>query len=191
MVISNYSLTGVDNIINNGAKLVTAIRDRALKKAVKRTIDPIHRAALARVSVENGVLKSAIQQKISSKGHKGEAVFGIVGIRRGIKVPVRIVTRGKHKGHLYVQIPTRYAHLVEFGHRIVTSAIWERDPNSKHGRLREIQHSTRGTVVGFAKARPFMRPAWDQYGKEVALKTFLVQLDREITNEVSALAKNP
>lgn len=185
MVVSNYSLTGVDGIINNGMKLVKSIRDRSLKRAMKKTIDPIHRAALARVSVGTGILKGAIQQKITSLGSKGERVLGIVGIRRGIKIPVRVVSRGKNKGKLYVMVPTRYAHLVEFGHRIVISAIWERDPKSKHGRLREIKHAAAGSVVGFARGRPFMRPAWDQYGKETALKTFLVELDREIAIEVA------
>lgn len=187
MVVANFSLTGVDNIVNNLTILTRNIRDRSLKKAMAKVIDPIHRAALARVSIDTGTLSKAVQKKITSSGSKGEKVMGFVGIRRGIKVPVRVVTRGKHKGKLYMLVPTRYAHLIEFGHRIVVSKIWEVNPKSKFGRLREIKHLAAGSVVGFVRGKPFMRPAWDKHGKDVALKTFLVTLDRELASEVSKL----
>lgn len=189
MVIDEYELTGVDHIENNLDMLLRNVRDKQLKRAMKKTIDPIQAAAKARVDRDTGTLADAIQQKISSAGGKGEFVMGIVGIRRGIKFPIRVVTRGKHKGKVYVLIPTRYAHLLEFGHKLVVHAIWERDPTSKHGRLRRI-HKSDGLIVGSASPRPFMRPAWDQHGGTVALQVFLTELDKGLQEEVSKLPKN-
>ncbi len=186
-----YNLTGVDNINNNIILLTQKIRDKLLKRAMKKTLDPIQSAAVARVSVDTGTMRGAIQQKITTKGSKGETVLGIVGIRRGIKVPIRVVSRGAHKGKLLMLVPSRYAHLIERGHKIVVSAIWERDPKSKFGRLKKMPLHRAGEIVGFVRGKPFMRPAWDIYGKEVALKTFLVELDRGVSEEASKLKTRP
>ncbi len=186
-----YNLVGVDRINNNIDLLTQAIRDKLLKRSMKKTLDPIQQAAIARVSVDTGTMRGAIQQKITSRGTKGETVFGVVGIRRGIKVPIRIVSRGAHKGKLLMLVPSRYAHLIERGHKIVVSAIWEKDPKSKFGRLRKIPLHRAGEIVGFVRGKPFMRPAWDVYGKETALKTFLVELDRGVVEEVGKLNKRP
>lgn len=184
-----FELKGMDEVNDNLALLTTELRDRAVKKVMKKITTSIRDSARSRVRRDTGTLHNAIQDKVTSKGAKGAITIGIVGIRRGIKVPIRVVSRGRNKGKVLVAIPTRYAHLVERGHRIVTSAIWERDPKSKHGRLREIRGSGAGTVVGYAPARPFMRPAWDTYGGEKALRVFIVDLDKEVRDVVSRMRR--
>lgn len=191
MIDVDINWSGMNRIDTNLDRLSIALRDKAMKKAMKATITPIHGEARMHCATDTGTLRDAIQMKISSKGSKGETVFGIVGIRRGIKVPVRVVMKGRHKGAVYVLIPTKYAHLIERGHRLVTHAIWERDPKSKHGRLRLIKGSGAGTVIGFVKARPFMRPAWDRYGGLKAVETFVINLDKALQEEINNFVTGP
>lgn len=199
MIIDDITMRGMDRINDNIDQLTQGIRDRQLKKAMDAALNPILRNAKARVSRDTGTLHSAIQKQVKSLGMKGVTVYGVVGIRRGIKVPMRVISRGPRKGQVYALIPTRYAHLIERGHKIVVNGpLWEKDPKSKFGRLRPIKDTflnkfmgrpapRTGEVVGFAKARPFMRPAWDLHGGERALRVFVTTLDKGIQSEVSKL----
>jgi hypothetical protein len=63
-------------------------------------------------------------------------------------------------------IPTRYAHLIEFGHTIVRN----------------------GVVVGHAAPIPFMRKGWDTQGGEIALNRFETELEAAIAGEVIKVA---
>jgi hypothetical protein len=193
-----YELTGMADIEANLQELTQELRTKAVKKVVKDTIRPIWSMARSLVRKDTGVLYTGIQMEVKSK-NKGAIIYGVVGIRRGIKIPVRIIARGRRKGQVLMAIPTRYAHLVERGHKIVTHAIWEKDPKNKFGRLRPIRDSMwnkllgrpkkGGEVIGFARGRPFMRPAWDTHGKEQALKVFLNGLDKELKDAVTKLRR--
>lgn len=154
----HFELAGQTRVIENFNKVVTNVRDKMMKKATRAAAEPIRDAAKALVHRRTGALQDSIDIKITSSGSKGEVVRAWIGPRRGIRVPARLVETGTHAGHIFVAIPTRYAHLIEFGHRIVVH----------------------GHEVGFAAPIPFMRPAWAIAGGDVALENFTASLERDM-----------
>jgi HK97 gp10 family phage protein len=166
MIISGMSMSGYESINRNLELLTRGVRDKHLKRAMKAAVDPITSVAKARVRRKTGVMEMSIDSKISSKGSRGENVKAYIGPRTGIRVPI-----GKDKGlgTGKTDIPTRRAHLLEFGHNIVKN----------------------GKVVGRVPPKPFMRPAWDVAGGTVALNRFSDALTAGLDAEVSKLPTSP
>lgn len=151
----HMELSGTEKIAQNFAAMTREVRDKLLKQAMRATTKPIEQHAKALVKRRTGALQDSISTKMTSKGAKGEILRAWVGPERNAGRPMRAVTRGKKAGQIAVAVPTRYAHLIEFGHRIVDKS---------------------GKVVGFAPPRPFMRPAWGAAGGDIALDTFATSL---------------
>lgn len=173
-----------DNILRKVATMPATLRDRILKHTMRMILQLMQETARGVVRKDLGILADSIDFKISSKGSRGEAVYGVVGPRSGIKVQVGIISRGPHKGAPYMLIPTRYAHLIEYGHRLVA-------PGSGRvvGYLQRLAKKLNptlpaGTVVGTVPPYPFMRAAWDAWGGEPAVALFV----DELTDEVDAWA---
>lgn len=160
------AITGQEQVWANLDQLNAAVRDKLLKRAMKAALTPIVEIAADLCDKGTGILADSIGMKISSAGTQGNLIVGIAGPRTGIRIPVSI-----HKGGLglppFIAIPTRYAHLVEFGHDIVT-------------------HD--GRIVGHVGPHAFMRPAWDEAGGEVALYTFSDVMQDGIATEVAAMS---
>lgn len=163
-----FALTGSATLYANLDTMTVAIRDKLLKRAMGRATRAIEQAAKDACPQDTGTLKDSISTKTTSKGGRGSYVRAFIGPERNIKVPVTF-----HKGGLglppFISIPTRYAHLVEFGHDIVNH---------------------QGQVVGRVGPRPFMRKAWDEAGGEKAVDVFEAVLGAGIAQEVlrSAIA---
>lgn len=179
----SMSLAGTEVILQRLNALKTKIRASILRKAIMACAAPIEAAAKAFCPSDTGTLKDAIDTRFTTKGGDGPGFFVrvIIGPKRGIRVPVRTVTRGRNKGMVMIAVPTRYAHLVEFGHKIVTHAAWEIDTTvgKSKPRMKKILIGA-GTVIGFVGPKPFMRPAWDTAGGERALDTFVMVLESGI-----------
>lgn len=161
-------LSGSDLLYKNLDDFTVAVRDKILKRATKAATDPVLKAMRDRVPRDFDVLRDAIEVKITSAGGKGQSIKGYVGIRRGIKVPTKIFKRGKRKGQVLIAIPTKYAHLVEYG-------FDKKLPD--------------GSVIR-VKGTPFVRPAWDEWGGEVMLYTFADVCEALIAAEVVRYAVN-
>jgi HK97 gp10 family phage protein len=155
----DVKITGVDLINERFGKLNQAVRDKFLKEAMKATCKPIMEAAKLHCPADLGTLRDSIDMKISSKRTKGTQVRGYVGPKTKFKVLIRVGTRGKVKGKPVIALATRYASQVEFGHRLV---------------------SAKGNTVADVKPKPFMRPAWDEEGGDVALNAFADSLTNAI-----------
>lgn len=164
MMVS-MKLVGMDDVADNVDMLSTNVRDKVLKRALRKAALPIVNEAKARCPEDTGTLKESISLSISSKGHKGNWVRAFIGPKTGVKVPVGLVSRGVGKGMLRILIPTRYAHLVEFGHEVVI--------NGEH--------------VGHVPARAFMRGAWDSQGGETALNVFEIECAKGVDEEIAKL----
>jgi HK97 gp10 family phage protein len=119
--------------------LPNAIYNRVVRAANTKLMRPVLKAAKQRVPVEFGVLKESLGIKTKTFPKKG-VIFTVVGARSGFHKPIGSEVKRKAEGRgakplklTYVRSPTKYAHLVEFGHA---------GPHP-------------------AKAHPFVRPAWD------------------------------
>lgn len=156
------TLTGSDRVWSNLKGFHADVRDRILKMGVKAAGEPIQRAARDFAPGDTGTLKESIELKVTSKNTKGGSARCYVGINRSFKVPVRMVKRGKNKGRVMIAVPAHYAKLVEYGHRIVRN----------------------GKVIGTVAPKPFLRPAWDEFGSDVALFTFAEVAQAQIAGHV-------
>ena len=108
----------VDLVASNLAKLSDAVNKKINRGAVQAMAKPICDLMkdMAPVDEENGPgagqLKKSIGIVIRVKGQK---CWAYIGPRYGFKIPINLVTRGKNKGLVEIQSPTRYASLQEFG----------------------------------------------------------------------------
>ncbi len=171
------SLSGMDRISANLDRLATNIRGKVLRRALTDAAAPIETLAKALCPVSDqtgesvpGVLRDSIATKFTARigGATSIGGFGmvIIGPRRNIKVPIRLVTRGKNKGKVKFAVPTKYAHLVEFGHVLKDST---------------------GKIIGNVGPKPFMRGAWDGAGGDTALTTFMTSFKAGVDTEVAKL----
>lgn len=161
----SLKLVGMDDINDNFQLLSAAMRDKVLKKAIRAAATPIRDSARSHCAVDLGHIRDSIEMVITSKGDKGNWVSAFIGPKTGIRQysPVHKTGLGLP---FHVDIPTRRAHLLEFGHRLV---------------------NRKGETIGNMPARPFMRPAWDSQGGETALNRFEETAAKEFDQEVSKL----
>jgi HK97 gp10 family phage protein len=141
---SNYSLTwrGVDDVLKRLETLPALLVAKCLKPAIEKSARVVARAMKAALTRHRtGYLKASIGIRVSPSWKSGR-VYAVIGPRKsastakGIKtVKVWRVKRDARRGGNTKVVPTRYAHLVEFGH-------------------------AKGRGHGAARAHPFMRPAW-------------------------------
>lgn len=118
------------------------------KKAIKKGIDAatkfVAADAKARVPRRTGLLKKSIGRRVQSY-RGGTVVSGLVGPRRGFAT---VLPSGKKVN------PAKYAHLVEFGRKVVVAkkALLLAD---------RVEGVVFGKQVRAVAPRPFLRPAWD------------------------------
>ncbi len=145
------------------------MRNKILVQGVARACKPIERAAKqnAKSSQDTGALRNSITTKTVGYAKDGKAV-GLVGPARGY------FTGGKKSGKLGRLLgknvmPSKYAHLVEYGHRIAVGGSLrpvykiERTRGGANNKMRyrktNIISEAKGREAGFVAARPFIRPA--------------------------------
>lgn len=122
-----------------------------LQKLLRFSAKPMLNYAKSKVRVVDGLLKSRIKLFPT----KYSPVTGMI-------LGVKMNPGGTRETEPY------YAHMVEYGHRIVT-------PGKK-----DTGKST--------QPRPFMRPAWDTQ-KDVVTKRFMESAKRKFEQEVARLSK--
>ena len=141
------------NITQLTQKIANKLNAQAVREAAKPIRDLMRDIAPRQETPWGGTLQSSIDMTVRTK--KG-VTTAYVGPRTKIRKPIKLSTKGKSKGQVQIAIPTRYAHLQEFGS--------SRQP-----------------------ARPFVRPAWDEYGGEVALNTYADVLIGGVQDEVNRM----
>lgn len=115
------------------------VRKKYVRRAVSFAVSPVLKAAKKYAPKDSGDLKKSLKRKIKAYS-RNATVIGIVGPEK-YKAP--------------------HAHLVEYGHRLVT----------KDGR-----------EIGFVPPHPFMRPAFTQ-NKETMLRRYRSKLIEGLNKE--------
>ena len=160
---------GVDDVIRRLQDVKPNLVARCLKPAIDKSGRMVARAMKASVSrKKTGLLKASIGIRTSPNWRKGK-VYAIIGPRRsfkstGQKGGVTTVSkwrmgRIKRRGLEAFAAPSRYAHLIEFGHK-------------------------KGKGKGAAKPMPFMRPAW-QSTKNAAEQLAANELRRTVARLIT------
>jgi hypothetical protein len=178
------------------------LRTKVLAKAVDQGIEPIKVAAkrFAKRSEATGALRESIDKVVRAYPHDAVAV-GMVG-------PTRDYFKGRRKlgrkdDRRGAEQPSRRAHLIEYGHAIVTGgslrpqhnlALVETGKLSKNGKPLKrwkragVKTAAKGKVVGWVPPRPFLRPAVLTTQNEVEARLF-AGVDAGIEETRSRLVK--
>jgi hypothetical protein len=162
-------------------QLPVRVQFRQQRIALNAMGGEVKREMVARASRDSGLLKKSPRVKVSipnasrnSKHHgrpayvvigPGRKVIGAVGItgkrKRSLKV-LRSANQFAQAARIQIRRPSRYAHLVEKGHRIVRG----------------------GVTVGRTRARPFVGPA-----AQVARNRGMAAYTRKLSEGVATEAK--
>jgi len=134
-------------------------------KSAGKAMTPVARDARSRVPKETGALRKSIGKRKRTYSRQ-KTVFVAVGPRAG-------------KEHASI------AHLVEFGHRMVTGGTVTRKDGRLRGSAKNKLRTGKGRAVGFVPGRPFLRPALEQ-NKENVLRTYRFNLVPGILQEARA-----
>lgn len=122
------AVEGLKDVVAAFQRAPAVVQDRLGTGATQPTAFSLLQRAKARVRVRYGFLKQALDYTYHAK--TGEAR---VGIRRGARFPIPGTRR--FSGQSDMAMPSKYGHLVEFGHGrvkaypfMIPSAEQERDP---------------------------------------------------------------
>lgn len=162
---------GVDDVLRKLRELPPNLVAIGLKPAIDKSARLVAKAMKASVTRRRtGLLKQSVGVKVSPNWRKGK-VYAVIGPRRSYKMVAsdageKFATPTKwranklrKKPHQAKIIPTRYAHLVEFGH-------------------------ARGKGKHDAKPYPFMRPAMEST-KHAAEQLAANELRRSVSKLVT------
>jgi hypothetical protein len=197
-------VTGLDTVSEILRAIPADLRTQVTAEAVTAAAKPVEIAAkrYAKRSERTGALREAIGTVVRRYPDKGTAV-AIVGVRRGYyKGRRRIDLRTEKKGN--AESPSHYAHLVEFGHHMVTGGstrgqyqlalVGTGRFSAKSGK--EIKRWKRGALIApgtgavkrWVAAKPFLRPAW-LTTKEAVTRELMRGLERGIKRTRRRLVK--
>jgi HK97 gp10 family phage protein len=174
------NITGLDSISHVLQQLPVEIRGSILRDAVSAAAEPVKEAAKrnARRSVRTGALYASIEKKVvTAKGLKSASATAIVGPSRDYfrKGGAKVKQTGGSVDRRGAEQPSRYAHLVEFGHHVVTGgslkaqyslSLVDTGKRTKTGKPVKrwkragVKTAAKGKSAGWVAPRPFMRPAF-------------------------------
>lgn len=157
-------LDGAEEAIRSLDGLSRTLRNQILRKAINAASKVVLDAARKLVPVETGMLKKSLAVRIQTYRSTG-TVVGVIGPRTGYKKTRqgKVLTSFGRKIKSTGRNPSKYAHLIEFGHNIARP---------------------KGKLVGYARARAFLRPAFDQ--NKAAIEKLLTE---RVAEEIEKAAR--
>ncbi len=157
-------LQGLQEAISSLQGLKRSVRNRILKKAITKAVQPITKDAKARAPRRSGALRKSIYYKVVSYRRNG-TVAGVIGPRKGF---ARVLD-GKRIDPVY------YAHLVELGRKGVSVK-----------KVKVLSDGTRfyGSTVAAVAPQRFLQQAWAA-GSQRAAATFAAIVAEEIRKEAA------
>lgn len=175
---------GVPALISKLREIDVKVARKAQRQALNEAAKPILKDAKAMVPIETKTLKKALGKK--AKSFRGGLIMVVmIGVRKdkkGKKLKHKRKVGTTKSGKDIYRNPINYAHLVEFGHRIVAGGSLRNSYNltlqdtgkkSKSGKtLRRWKRSSvkatgKGSLTGHVAPRPFLRPALDKNKSQV------------------------
>ena len=132
-------------------KLPDRLRELVIKSGVRSSMLPALNMAKRKVPERTGQLRDSLKRFVRS--YPSGVVAGFMGPSNDFKITIK--TKGGKTRNID---PSNYAHLVEFGHRIVVGGAVAR--KGKSNLTRNLRLLT-GKVVGFVPPQPFMRDSFE------------------------------
>lgn len=167
-----------------------AVFRRVARAANAKAMRPVVQRAKALVVKESGLLRRSIGVKTKLYPKK-LVVATVVGARSNVREEVvDPVTKQKRR-----KIPSKYAHLVEYGHRVARkgTTLLRAGETIRAGRRRaRLEKRKLGKSIGFVPAKPFMRPAFDGQVPQMTAtlrKEYAAAIEREHAKSIKKLEK--
>lgn len=157
MIATSYKhVRGMEALNGLLLGLPKEVRGGVLAVATKAAAEPLKakQKRYARRSIRTGALYASIQAKVKNYKNTGIAV-AIVGPDRGYYAGHKRIGKGQLVTQGAEQ-PSRYAHLIEYGHHVRPRRNARRKP------------ATAAAQVSFVPPRPFVRPAMLAARQEMA-----------------------
>ena len=140
--------SSLSHLIKAMEELDRKVRNKALREALKAGRKVFIAAARSLVPTKYKVLKKSLGFREKFKFAKGFA-YSVVGPKRRAGRTIKGLER----------IPTKYAHLVEFG--AAPHTIGRGDITSDILLAKKRKYKSTGAMHPGAAPKPFLRPAWD------------------------------
>lgn len=156
-------LEGVETALAALGEVARTVRNKVLRKAVNAASRLVLDAARALVPKDTGMLRKSLGVRIQTYRGSGKVV-AVIGPRTGY-TRTRSGTQQTALGRKIKETgrnPSKYAHLVEYGHALVRG----------------------GKVAGSVPAKPFLRPAFETNKGQLA-----ETMSRLIAQEIEKIAK--
>jgi HK97 gp10 family phage protein len=200
-----------DELVAALKALPPAVFKRVARAANAKAMRPVVQRAKALAPRNTGLLRKSIGVKTKLYPKK-LTVATVVGPRysgdfdtphKSAKFERETVTKGS--GKIRRQIPGKYAHLVEYGHRVAKRGTVLLREGQKLGdavRNLRFQNAARarrglaarklGKSVGFVPAKPFLRPAFDGQREQILSslrQEYAAAIEREHARSIKKLEK--
>jgi HK97 gp10 family phage protein len=159
-------IDGLGPMLRQLDRLKRGTRNKILRRAVSKASRIVLKAAKANCPQDTGALKRSLDIKLATYEN---GVVGVIGPSMAVvkdrKTGQMVQTRlGKWLAqNNLANRPEYYAHLVEFGTRPHSVASGDRLGRTVGGKLKDKpgKQTTGAAMNPGAKAKPFLRPAWD------------------------------
>ena len=155
-------------------RLVNKVMRQAVRKGIKKFESAIRSNARGMLRGHGHIDAASIEKNIITKVKtygSTATIFAIAGVARS------------------ADRAAPHAHLVEFGHRMVTRGTVERlNSERSAGRSRRTGRRGGGRVIGFVPPVPFVRRAFDANAQGVKL-AIVAEIGRGAEKEVAKMAK--
>jgi HK97 gp10 family phage protein len=143
--------SSLNHLIKAMEELDRKVRNNALRKALKEGRSIYLKAARTLVPTKYKVLKKSLGFREKFKFAKGFA-YSVIGPKRRAGKTIKGLER----------IPTKYAHLVEFGTTPHSVNSGSKKGKGLLGIAKKIFNLFTGLPHPGSRPKPFLRPAWDQ-----------------------------
>lgn len=162
-----FKFTGLDDL------------DRALDELSSELKSDILATALSRAAKPFLVRASQLAPRGTEPKPEKKRLANSMRTSRRMSRTQRLVLESAGAARVLAGSSSPHAHLVEFGHAIVVG----RRPTSRILRRRDTRER-----VGFVKARPFLRPAWDTT-RDVVMASIKDEIGAALQRRIKQLAR--
>ena len=163
----------------------------ALRRVLRMLPDRVYRKVVRQMTgrMATPIVKAAKRNLEAVQSDKARGVLA-KNITKRNKTYIRLGAVVTVVGAKWSEAP--HAHLVEFGHRMVVGGTVERLRGGTTPLSKQTGKRGGGRVVGFVKAKPFMRPAFDSTKGQVmaiAERALRIGVEREAKKLAKTWAK--
>jgi len=174
---TKWTVSGITDLRGFISEIKPSAQSRIIAGAMAEASKPVVQSAKGKVRKDTVALRRSLGFVVRRYPAKGQ-VASFIGARKGkykttkTKTGAASVRRAKKGEEGAMQNPSKYSHLVEFGHKIASGGAlrntFQTEMTVVNGKRRlrktdRVKKKATGTATGFVRAYPFLAPAVARY----------------------------